>query len=462
MSFRSTLALLKNAPVHLSHTPIAPLELDPALSRLLHDTNLSLLRNFRHGSKHYVERAELEVESEPNAFKNPPPEFEGYDVVERDSAGENGEDIEAWGSPREERRSPAAIYGTKHLGMVILPWELEHAVQKVIGESDKHQLRSDAKRLFFYPTSPSAQPAPSSSSPSKAPRHLSGSQTSNRPSEWQLSAPNSASLSFSTKGPGNYKTAVHLGSREGLAFATVAMPAHYAATANVFREIAHRMAGPGQGEDRIETIVDFGGKSGQGLWASLAAFREPIPPPEPDRASSSSPDETANPESWIPVSASPHHPRVGPHSTSSPYAAPALNTVLNNLGSDAPEDATGGEATWTASTVKKYMLLDSRRGMTELARRFVKDTNLGECEILYQDYWGKNTQLAVPERSLALCAFTLSELPTGTSRRRMVTEIWDSGAEWMVIIDHGTPAGFDSVAQARELLLELGRRELKA
>jgi ribosomal protein RSM22 (predicted rRNA methylase) len=31
-----------------------------------------------------------------------------------------------------------------------------------------------------------------------------------------------------------------------------------------------------------------------------------------------------------------------------------------------------------------------------------------------------------------------------------------------VIIDHGTPSGFDSVAQARELLLELGRRELKA
>ncbi|KAG8683746.1 hypothetical protein FRC09_015875, partial [Ceratobasidium sp. 395] len=133
MSFRSTLALLKNASVHLPHAPNAPLELDPALSRLLHDTNLSLLRNFRHGSKHYAERAELEVESEPNAFKKPPPEFEGYDVVERNSTGENDEDVEAWGSPREERRSPAAIYGTKHLGMVILPWELEHAVQKVVG-----------------------------------------------------------------------------------------------------------------------------------------------------------------------------------------------------------------------------------------------------------------------------------------------------------------------------------------
>ncbi|KAG9085186.1 37S ribosomal protein S22, partial [Ceratobasidium sp. 392] len=133
MSFRSTLALLKNAAVHLHHAPNAPLELDPALSRLLHDTDLSLLRKFRHGSKHYVERAELEIESEPNAFENTPPEFEGYEVVERGFVEQNSEGVGIWDGPKEERRSPAAIYGTKHLGMVTLPWELEHAVEKVVG-----------------------------------------------------------------------------------------------------------------------------------------------------------------------------------------------------------------------------------------------------------------------------------------------------------------------------------------
>lgn len=48
------------------------------------------------------------------------------------------------------------------------------------------------------------------------------------------------------------------------------MPAHYAATANVFREISRRMAGPGKGQDRIETVIDFGGKSGQALWYVLS------------------------------------------------------------------------------------------------------------------------------------------------------------------------------------------------
>lgn len=448
MSFRATLTRLKQTAqnvAHSHHTPNAPLQLDPALSQLLHDTDLSLLRKFRHGSKHYVGRPELQVE-ETDAFSKLPSEFEGYEVVERDH---EPEEASSWDGPREERRSPAAVYGTKHVGMVVLPWELEHGVGRVIEESDKHQLRSDAKRLFFYP-SPNAQPATSSSGPSKIARRQSDDSNPNRPPEWQLSS-TAPSLSFSTKG--NYKTIVQNGPREGLAFTTIAMSAHYAATANVFRELSRRMAGPGKGQDRIETIVDFGGKSGQALWAALIAFRESIPAPEAKEESFHPIDENANPASWTPISASPHHPRVGPSSK-----PPTPTSVMEKLKDESA--SLHDDQTWTASTVKKYMLLDSRRGLTELARRLVKGTDIGGCEVLYQDYWGKNTQLSTPERSLAVCAFTLSELPSGTSRKRMVTEMWESGAEWMAIIDHGTSTGFDCVARARELLLELGRKDV--
>ncbi|CCO29928.1 hypothetical protein BN14_03952 [Rhizoctonia solani AG-1 IB] len=440
MSFRATLARLRQNAINAQHAPNAPLQLDPALSQLLHDTDLSLLRKFRHGSKHHVERAELQVE-EADALSNLPPEYEGYGIIER--GGEEAQEGSYWDGPRDERRSPAAVYGTKHVGMVVLPWELEHNVK-----SDKHQLRSDAKRLFYYPTLPNTQPATSSSGPSKISRRHSDIRSSSLNSEWQLSS-NAPSLSFNTKG--NYKTVVQLGPREALAFNTVVMPAHYAATANVFREISRRMSGPGKGDDRIESVVDFGGKTGQGLWAALIAFREPIPTPETKQDPSQPLDENANPTSWTPISASPHHLRVGP--SSNPLIS-TLSATEENSENDIPH-----EQSWTASTLKKYMLLDSRRGLTELARRLVKGTNIGECEVLYQDFWGKNTTLPVPERSLALCAFTLSELPNGTARKRMVTEMWQSGAEWMVIIDHGTPAGFDSVAQARELLLDLGRNE---
>ncbi|CAE6470550.1 unnamed protein product [Rhizoctonia solani] len=449
MSFRATLTRLRQNAINAQHAPNAPLQLDPALRQLLHDTDLSLLRKFRHGSKHYIERPELQVE-EADAFSNLPPEYDGYDIVERGEAQEPS----YWDGPRDERRSPAAVYGTKHVGMVVLPWELEHAVERVIEESDKHQLRSDAKRLFLYPTPRNAQPETSSLGSSNLHRRSGGTRSSDLKSEWQLSS-TAPSLSFGIKG--NYKTVVKLGPREGLAFTAISMPAHYAATANVFREISRRMSGPGRGNDRIETVVDFGGKSGQGLWAALITFREAIPAPEAKPETSSPVDENINPTSWTPISASPHHPRVGPSSSSSiPAPLPPGPEI---------EDSEKGSTldhgqSWTASTLKKYILLDSRRSLTELARRLVKKADIGECELLYQDFWGKNTRLPIPERSLALCAFTLSELPNGSSRKRMVTEMWESGAEWMVIIDHGTAAGFESVAQARELLLEIGRREL--
>ncbi|CAE6495971.1 unnamed protein product [Rhizoctonia solani] len=453
MSFRATLTKLRQNAINAQHMPNAPLQLDPALSQLLHDTDLSLLRKFRHGSKHYVERAELQVE-EADVVNNHPPAYESYDITERE---EGVSEPSYWDGPREERRSPAAVYGTKHVGMVVLPWELEHAVGRVVEESDKHQLRSDAKRLFLYPTPPNIQPATSSSGPSRSPlRQVGDGRSSNLRPEWQLTT-TAPSLTFSTKG--NYKTVVQLGPREALAFTTISMPAHYAATANVFREISQRMSGPGKGNDRIETVVDFGGKSGQGLWAALITFREPTTAPEAKHDTSDSPDDNANPASWTPISASPHHPRVGPSSTPSIPAPPIPSSVLENAEAGVESDL--GQS-WTASTLKKYMLLDSRRGLTEMARRLVKETDVGGCEVLYQDYWGKNTQLPIPERSLALCAFTLSEIPSGTARKRMVIEMWDSGAEWMVIIDHGTTSGFDSVAQARELLLELGRQELNS
>jgi hypothetical protein len=115
--------------------------------------------------------------------------------------------------------------------------------------------------------------------------------------------------------------------------------------------------------------------------AALIAFREPIPTPETKQDPSQPLDENANPTSWTPISASPHHLRVGP--SSNPLIS-TLSATEENSENDIPH-----EQSWTASTLKKYMLLDSRRGLTELARRLVKGTNFGECEVLYQDFWGK-------------------------------------------------------------------------
>ncbi|GAA6037858.1 hypothetical protein JCM8097_005074 [Rhodosporidiobolus ruineniae] len=64
------------------------------------------------------------------------------------------------------------------------------------------------------------------------------------------------------------------------------------------------------------------------------------------------------------------------------------------------------------------------------------------------------------KRTLALAALTLGDLPTREKRKELVRAMWDSGAEVIVVVDRGTPAGSRIVIEAREQLLMYGKREV--
>jgi len=55
----------------------------------------------------------------------------------------------------------------------------------------------------------------------------------------------------------------------------------------------------------------------------------------------------------------------------------------------------------------------------------------------------------------------MSSLPTPLARKELVKEMWSSGAEVLILIDHDTQAGFQSIAEAREFLLRMGKREFE-
>lgn len=75
-------------------------------------------------------------------------------------------------------------------------------------------------------------------------------------------------------------------------------------------------------------------------------------------------------------------------------------------------------------------------------------------------------QSAFPEvadsDTMAIAAFTLGDLQNDKKRREAVASMWESGAEVIVLIDRGTPRGFDIVATARDQLLRLGRHQKAA
>ncbi|GAA5986583.1 hypothetical protein JCM10908_003813 [Rhodotorula pacifica] len=63
------------------------------------------------------------------------------------------------------------------------------------------------------------------------------------------------------------------------------------------------------------------------------------------------------------------------------------------------------------------------------------------------------------KRTVALAAFSLGDLGR-SSRKELVQAMWSSGAEYMVLIDRGTPRGSRMIIEARDQLLAFGRREV--
>jgi hypothetical protein len=106
---------------------------------------------------------------------------------------------------------------------------------------------------------------------------------------------------------------------------------------------------------------------------------------------------------------------------------------------------------------------------------------LGDVAISWQTSFHEGNKMprAEGKKAVALSAFTLSSLPSAQLRKQQLKEMWESGADvivrnalpWyqkicltilylQVLIDHNTVSGFECIAEAREALLAMGRKEM--
>ncbi|KAG2756344.1 Rsm22-domain-containing protein [Suillus brevipes Sb2] len=326
--------------VAASTQPNAALDLDPTLKALLQDADISLTSH-----KHVMEKRPLR-ELEPVAIEHPEEAADAEDFVEDHS--ERG----------EHRKSPAARFGSKKIGSVVMPTELQKSITALIDASDKVQLHSDATRLFF-----------------------------DESEGWDHS--------YDVKYRSHKQGARH-SDRDGTAFASVVLPAHYSAICAVLHHVKHRL-GP---QWNVQRVIDWGSGAGSGLWASMNIFQKP----------------------------------------SSASEEPRLST----------------------SNISTYLGIDKRDGLVAIGKRLLRDTDFGTLSATWQRSFREDDIIKRTEGhdTLALSAFMLSTLQTPLARKKFVKELWESGAYTIVLIDHKTKAGFQNIAEAREYLLEMGRKEL--
>ncbi|KAH7106996.1 mitochondrial small ribosomal subunit Rsm22-domain-containing protein [Auriculariales sp. MPI-PUGE-AT-0066] len=133
-----------------------------------------------------------------------------------------------------------------------------------------------------------------------------------------------------------------------------------------------------------------------------------------------------------------------------------------------------GEVLWAArevfvenekSRVLNYFGIDPRQRMVQMGTRLVQDIELYGCNASFHSKLSKAIPGGItPEmakETMIVSAFDLSRHERWRDRRDRLYEMWQTGAETIVIIEEGTRPGYEFIAEAREYLLRLGITELQ-
>ncbi|KAH9050521.1 Rsm22-domain-containing protein [Lactarius hengduanensis] len=332
------ISFLRSSPFS-THQPNAPLDIDESFRTILQDIGDSVLDQKLNAPPRVHELTAYPTDSEP------------VDLTQLDD------------EPHAlERKSPAALFGSQRLGAVVVPQELQQTISGLISDSDKHLLRSDAKRLF----------------------NEHGDENKWNPA-----------LNVRYK---SYKQAHHHAERDGTAFASIVLPAHYSAIYSVLCRVKSRL-GP---QWSVQNVLDWGAGTGSALWAACYAFQKP-----------SSPDD---------------------------------------------EDS---QVALSSTAIVKYVGIEKRSGLVNIGNQLLEDVLHDGLDVSWQRKFQPDNipQVYDGSSTVAISAFFLSTLQKPFQRKALIEEIWGSGAETIVLLDHSNPTGFQCVAEARELLLNLGRIE---
>lgn len=101
------------------------------------------------------------------------------------------------------------------------------------------------------------------------------------------------------------------------------------------------------------------------------------------------------------------------------------------------------------SSLKRIVALDKSSNMLEIAKRLNEcGSKGGHTVAVFEKYLQPNQK-----SDLVICAFTLSELE-GINIRDAVSILWENTLDTLVLVDRGTPIGFELIAKARKQILE--------
>jgi hypothetical protein len=144
------LANFSSSSVVSADQPNESLDLDPSFKDLLQDVDISLLKQ-----KNNVRSLDLSSPSHPVPRELEALLVEAAEELSREPLSGFSEDIPAdeedyHAGPREARKSPAALFGSQSIGQVVLPFDLQKAITKLIAGKESFRLFTCFELNFFF------------------------------------------------------------------------------------------------------------------------------------------------------------------------------------------------------------------------------------------------------------------------------------------------------------------------
>nr|XP_015833913.1 PREDICTED: methyltransferase-like protein 17, mitochondrial [Tribolium castaneum] len=117
-----------------------------------------------------------------------------------------------------------------------------------------------------------------------------------------------------------------------------------------------------------------------------------------------------------------------------------------------------GTVTWAANLYWKkhifeYFNVDSSRDMNDLAQILLQDGKGTNKMSLRGVFYRQFLPATNTTYDLVVCAYTLLELPSRQARLDTILNLWNKTQKYLVVVDHGTNAGFQVVNEIRDFIL---------
>ncbi|XP_077295306.1 ribosome assembly protein METTL17, mitochondrial [Arctopsyche grandis] len=118
-----------------------------------------------------------------------------------------------------------------------------------------------------------------------------------------------------------------------------------------------------------------------------------------------------------------------------------------------------GTGTWALNDtwqnyMKEYVTVDISTEMNDLAKNIITQAYKAKSFPIQRFHQKRYLSTPASRYDIVLCAYSLFEMPSAVERLRTLLNLWKKTEHFLVLVEHGSNAGFSILNEARDFIIE--------